>query len=77
VTKKGDGIFSAVLWPESSVVAIETMCVFFWGAAEADETIECETYNSIEHNQVAEVLNEINAQFAVRIKKWGVQESLE
>jgi hypothetical protein len=26
---------------------------------------------------VAEVLNEINAQFAVRIKKWAVQESVE
>jgi hypothetical protein len=34
---------------------------FLWGAAEADETIEHQTYNSVEHNQVAEVLNEINA----------------
>lgn len=45
---------------------------FLWGAPEADETIEHETYDSVEHNQVAEVLNEINAQFAVRIKKWAV-----
>ena len=29
MTEKGDGIFSAVLWPESSMVAIETMYVFF------------------------------------------------
>jgi hypothetical protein len=50
---------------------------FLWGVAEADETIECQTYKSVEHNQVAEVLNEINAQFAVRIKKWAVQESME
>jgi len=42
---------------------------FLRGAAEADETIEHQTYNSVEHNQVAEVLNEINARFAVRIKK--------
>jgi hypothetical protein len=47
---------------------------FLWGVAEADETVEHQTYKSVEHSQVAEVLNEINAQFAVRIKKWAVQE---
>jgi hypothetical protein len=50
---------------------------FLWGLAEADETIEHQAYKSVEHNQVAEVLNEINAQFAVRMKKWTVQEFVE
>ena len=50
---------------------------FLWGAAEADETTEGQTYHSVENNQVAEVLNEMNAHFGVRIKKWALQESVE
>lgn len=50
------------------MVAIETMCVFFEVQLRLMKQLNVR-HNSVEHNQVAEVLNEINAQFAVRIKK--------